>query len=185
MKRVKLLLLVAVAMILSISLAGCGGDKFAGKWMIQNDEENKSQSQIGYIDIAKNGDASYIVTINEDVVNYDNYWRKTVSDVKGNKDGAIEVSWEKKKSGPYPAKLVGNTISCDIGGFFGGTLNIVHIEKDDSLMMQASGASGVMLKKFNEKDYEALKKEKETEFLIKFATERPDIYMRFKSETKK
>lgn len=184
MKRVKLLLFIAIAMLMSISLAGCGGDKFAGKWMVQNEEGNKSQKQLGCIDIVKNGDESYIVTMSEDVVNYDNYWRQA-AEVRGNKDGAIEVSWEKKKSGPYPAKLVGNTISCDIGGFFGGTLNIVHIEKDDSLMMQASGASGVMLKKFNEKDYEALKKEKETEFLIKFATERPDIYMRFKSETKK
>ncbi|MDO4960195.1 MAG: hypothetical protein Q4E68_13195 [Prevotellaceae bacterium] len=180
MKRVKLLLLITIVMILSISLTGCGGDKFAGKWIMQDGAFNNPHEEIGYMDIEKNGE-SYIVIINKEYIDKSNYFSAKIT---GNKDAEIEVSWKKDKRGPYPARVMGNTIACDLGDFW-STINIMHIEKDNSLMLQINGTGGIMLTKYRDKDNEAVKSDKQIEFLLKFAKDRPEVNMKFKHEQKK
>ncbi len=186
MKRVKLLLLIAIAMLLSISLAGCGGDKFAGKWVMQNGNQMGDILELGCVEIVKNGE-NYIVTINSEELSFlelnSKYYRAAVEKTDISNNG-IEITWKKRMHGPYPAIVMGNVITCDLGAF-AGKMTIMHVEKDDSLMMQGHGGDGVILKKYNEKEYESLRREKEDGFLSEFAKRKPEVYVKIKGRQSK
>lgn len=148
-KYVLMFILIASTM----ALAGCGGDKFAGKWYAMDEE----QGNIRMLDITKNGE-NYIIKNNNVFYKpeYKEVGKETIEKEENDFNGMRFSKVKKQYQVPayevtlnLMVKTINQTTEVENKGQLG---NYTYIEKDKTLQLPSSMGKVITYKQGNIKD---------------------------------